>query len=48
MLKRVTVLNIDDLTAALKPVVLPGEVMSIFVMKEGKVFKKNLRTTVDK
>lgn len=36
MLKNVTVLNIDDLTAALKPVVLPGEVMSIFVMKEGK------------
>lgn len=36
MLKRVTVLNIDDLTSALKPVVLPGEVMSIFVMKDGK------------
>ncbi|HUT85418.1 MAG TPA: TRAM domain-containing protein [Elusimicrobiales bacterium] len=36
LLKQVTVLNIDDLTTALKPVVLPGEVMSIFVMKEGK------------
>ncbi|HBL17333.1 MAG: hypothetical protein A2X36_11670 [Elusimicrobia bacterium GWA2_69_24] len=29
-------LNINDLTNALKPVVLPGECMSLFVMKEGK------------
>lgn len=32
----VPVLNICDLTTALKPVVLPGETMSLFVMKEGK------------
>jgi uncharacterized protein YacL len=32
----VPVLNISDLTTALKPVVLPGEHMSLFIMKEGK------------
>jgi uncharacterized protein YacL len=32
----VPVLNISDLTTALKPVVLPGESMSLFVMKDGK------------
>lgn len=36
VLKNVNVLNISDLTTALKPVVLPGETMSVFVMKEGK------------
>ena len=35
-LQGVTVLNINDLTNALKAVVLPGESMSLFVMKEGK------------
>lgn len=35
-LENVNILNINDLSAALKPVVLPGEDMSIFVMKEGK------------
>lgn len=35
-LKKVVALNIADLTTALKPVVLPGENMSIFVMKDGK------------
>ena len=35
-LKKVTVLNIADLSTALKPVVLPGESMSLFVMKDGK------------
>jgi len=29
-------LNVNDLGTALKPVVLPGEAMPIFVMKEGK------------
>ncbi|MBI5243574.1 MAG: PIN domain nuclease [Elusimicrobia bacterium] len=29
-------LNVNDLTTALKPVVLPGEGMAVFVMKEGK------------
>ena len=32
----VTVLNIADLATALKPVVLPGETMSLFIMKDGK------------
>ena len=35
-LEGVTVLNINDLSTALKPVFLPGESMSIFVMKDGK------------
>lgn len=35
-LENVVVLNINDLAIALKPVVLPGEDMSVFVMKEGK------------
>ncbi|MBP5404150.1 MAG: TRAM domain-containing protein [Elusimicrobiaceae bacterium] len=35
-LKKVTTLNIADLTTALKPVILPGETMSLFVMKDGK------------
>jgi uncharacterized protein YacL len=35
-LENVTVLNVNDLSTALKPVVLPGEQMSIFVMKEGR------------
>ena len=35
-LQGVTVLNINALSSALKPVVLPGEFMSIFVAKKGK------------
>lgn len=35
-LNEVIVLNIADLATALKPVVLPGETMSLFVMKDGK------------
>jgi len=35
-LEGVTALNVNDLSTALKPVVLPGENMSLFVMKEGK------------
>ncbi|TBR26327.1 PIN domain-containing protein [bacterium] len=32
----VACLNVNDLTTVLKPVVLPGEAMSVFLMKEGK------------
>jgi uncharacterized protein YacL len=32
----VEVLNINELANALKPVVLPGEIMRVFVLKEGK------------
>jgi uncharacterized protein YacL len=35
-LEGVVCLNVNDLGTALKPVVLPGESMPIFVMKEGK------------
>lgn len=36
VLQGVTVLNINDLSNALKPVYLPGETMPLFVVKEGK------------
>ena len=32
----VDVLNINDLANALRPVVLPGETMRVFILKEGK------------
>jgi uncharacterized protein YacL len=35
-LQGVTVLNLNELANALKPVVLPGERMNIFIAKEGK------------
>jgi len=35
-LEGVVCLNVNDLTTALKPVVLPGEIMTLFVMKDGK------------
>ncbi|NOY64271.1 MAG: TRAM domain-containing protein [Nitrospirae bacterium] len=35
-LQGVPVLNINELANALKPVVLPGETMKVFVLKEGK------------
>ena len=35
-LEGIACLNVNDLGTALKPVVLPGESMSLFVMKEGK------------
>jgi len=35
-LQGVTVLNLNELANALKPVVLPGETMNIFIAKEGK------------
>ena len=35
-LRGVGVLNINELANALKPVVLPGELMKVFILKEGK------------
>ncbi len=35
-LRGVSVLNINELANSLKPVVLPGEVMRVFILKEGK------------
>jgi uncharacterized protein YacL len=37
-LQGVSVLNINQLANAVKPVVLPGEVMNVFVLKEGKEY----------
>jgi uncharacterized protein YacL len=41
-LQGVQVLNINELANALKPVVLPGESMSVFVMKEGKEYNQGV------
>jgi uncharacterized protein YacL len=35
-LRGVPVLNINELANSLKPVVLPGELMKVFIIKEGK------------
>lgn len=35
-LQGVTVLNINELSNAIKPVVLPGETLKVFIIKEGK------------
>ncbi len=35
-LQGVTVLNINELCNALRPIVLPGETMKVFILKEGK------------
>lgn len=41
-LQGVSVLNINELANALKPVVLPGETLKIFVMKEGKEYNQGV------
>ncbi|MFH0840315.1 MAG: TRAM domain-containing protein, partial [Candidatus Omnitrophota bacterium] len=41
-LQGVTVLNINDLSNALRPVVLPGEVMQIRITKEGKEYNQGV------
>jgi uncharacterized protein YacL len=41
-LQGVTVLNLNELANAVKPVVLPGEKMSIFIAKEGKEAKQGV------
>jgi uncharacterized protein YacL len=41
-LHHVEVLNINDLANALKPVVLPGERMTIVILKEGKEFNQGV------
>jgi uncharacterized protein YacL len=38
----VTVLNINELANALKPVVLPGESMRVFILKEGKEYNQGV------
>jgi uncharacterized protein YacL len=41
-LRGVEVLNINELANVLKPVVLPGEAMSVFVVKEGKEYTQGV------
>ena len=41
-LHHVEVLNINDLANALKPVVLPGEHMSVLILKEGKEYNQGV------
>jgi uncharacterized protein YacL len=41
-LRGVDVLNINELANALKPVVLPGELMNVFVLKEGKEYNQGV------
>jgi uncharacterized protein YacL len=38
----VEVLNINELANALKPVVLPGELMRVFILKEGKEYNQGV------
>src|SRR5437870_56036 len=41
-LRGVAVLNINELANSLKPVVLPGELMKVFVLKEGKEYNQGV------
>lgn len=41
-LRGVSVLNINQLANALKPVVLPGEAMKVFILKEGKEYNQGV------
>ena len=41
-LRGVAVLNINELANVLKPVVLPGEAMTVFILKEGKEYTQGV------
>src|SRR5207248_1731799 len=41
-LRGVNVLNINELANGLKPVVLPGEAMRVFILKEGKEYNQGV------
>jgi uncharacterized protein YacL len=41
-LRGVEVLNINELANSLKPVVLPGETMTVFILKEGKEYNQGV------
>ncbi len=41
-LRGVEVLNINELANSLKPIVLPGETMRVFILKEGKEFNQGV------
>jgi len=41
-LQGVEVLNINELANAMKPIVLPGEIMRVFILKEGKEYNQGV------
>ena len=41
-LQGLEVLNINELANSLKPIVLPGEIMRVFILKEGKEFNQGV------
>ena len=41
-LQGVAVLNINELANSLKPIVLPGEMMRVFILKEGKEYNQGV------
>jgi len=41
-LRGVAVLNVNELANSLRPVVLPGEIMTVFVLKEGKEYNQGV------
>ena len=41
-MRGVQVLNVNELANALKPVVLPGEAMRVFLLKEGKEYNQGV------
>ena len=41
-LQGVAVLNINELANSLKPIVLPGEIMKVFILKEGKEYNQGV------
>src|SRR5205814_2701414 len=41
-LRGVNVLNVNELANSLKPVVLPGEIMKVFILKEGKEYNQGV------
>jgi uncharacterized protein YacL len=41
-LRGIEVLNINELANSLKPVVLPGEIMKVFILKEGKEYNQGV------
>ena len=41
-LQGVEVINLNELANSLKPIVLPGEIMKVFILKEGKEYNQGV------
>ncbi|MGB7668125.1 MAG: TRAM domain-containing protein, partial [Candidatus Acidiferrales bacterium] len=41
-LQGIEILNVNQLANALKPVVLPGEIMRVFILREGKEYNQGI------